>query len=116
MISCRYKLQEYSLFRVLSLLQSNFYLTQTEVAEMLGLSADGLCYFLRSLIYKGLVKVQNFGQSKNKFVCIYVLICQGLTIKAALTGRFLQHKLAEINALGAEANARKDLEAKATSN
>jgi hypothetical protein len=38
-----------------------------------------------------------------------VITCQGLTIKAALKGRFLQRKLAEINALRAEVNYQKDL-------
>ncbi len=96
----RYKLQEDSHFRVLSLLQSNSYLTQSKVAEMLGISAGDPSYFLRSLICKGLLKVQNFGQSKNKFVCNYVLTRQGLTSKAALTGRLLQRKLDQINVLG----------------
>jgi hypothetical protein len=67
MTSCRNKLQEDPHFRELSLLQSNLYLTQRDLAEILDISAGGLIYFLRFLIYKGRVKVQSFRQSKNKF-------------------------------------------------
>ena len=52
--------------------------------------------------------MRNFSQSKNKFGYIYVLTpTQGLAKKAQLTRRFLKRKLAEYDALKAEASSDK---------
>ncbi len=104
-MTLRTQLQEDTTYRVLRILQANPDLTQREIAQQLGMSTGGLNYCLKALIAKGLVKVVNFSQSKNKFGYIYVLTPQGLTIKAALTGRFLQRKLAEYQTLQAEIDA-----------
>ena len=100
--SRRTQLQEDTYFRVLRMLQDNPDLTQREIAQQLGVSTSGLNYCLNALIDKGWVKVQNFSQSKNKFGYIYVLTPQGILEKVALTGRFLQRKQAEYEALRAE--------------
>ena len=111
MTSRRSQLQEDTYFRVLRMLQDNPDMTQREIAEKLGISTSGLNYCLKALIDKGWVKVQNFSQSKNKFVYVYLLTPQGLAQKAQLTGRFLKRKIQEyealrieIDALSAEAN------------
>ena len=101
-MSTRSENQENTYYRILRLLQENPDMTQREIADKLGLSASGLNYCLKALIEKGWVKVQNFSQSKNKFRYIYVLTPQGLTEKAQLTGRFLQRKIKEYEALKAE--------------
>lgn len=98
----RAQLQEDTNFRVLRMLQANPDLTQREIAQQLGISTSGLNYCLKALIDKGLIKVHNFSQSKNKFGYIYVLTPQGLAEKAQLTGRFVKRKLAEYDALQAE--------------
>lgn len=102
MTTRRSRLQEDTNFRVLRMLQANPDLTQREIAQQLGISTSGLNYCLKALIDKGLVKVHNFSQSKNKFGYIYVLTPQGLAEKAQLTSRFLERKLAEYDALQAE--------------
>ena len=102
MKSRRTQLQEDTYFRVMRLLQTNPDMTQREIAEKLGLSTSGLNYCLKALIEKGLVKVQNFSESKNKFGYIYVLTPAGLFEKANLTGRFLQRKLNEYESLRIE--------------
>lgn len=102
MTTRRSQLQEDTTYRVLRMLQDNPDLTQREIAQNLGLSASGLNYCLKALIDKGWVKMQNFAQSKNKFGYIYVLTPSGIAQKAALTGRFLQRKMAEYEALKAE--------------
>ena len=89
MTTRRSQLQEDTNFRVLRMLQTNPDLTQREIAQQLGISTSGLNYCLKALIDKGLVKVHNFSQSKNKFGYIYVLTPQGLAEKAQLTSRFL---------------------------
>lgn len=102
MTSRRSQLQEDTYFRVLRMLQDNPDMTQREIAEKLGISTSGLNYCLKALIDKGWVKVQNFSQSKNKFGYIYVLTPQGVVEKALMTGRFLQRKMMEYEALRAE--------------
>ena len=101
-MTIRTQLQEDTTYRVLRMLQANPDLTQREIAQQLGMSTSGLNYCLKALIDKGLVKVHNFSQSKNKFGYIYVLTPQGLAEKAQLTSRFLKRKLAEYDALQAE--------------
>lgn len=108
MTTRRAQLQEDTTFRVLRLLQANPDITQREIAQQLGMSTSGLNYCLKALIDKGLVKVHNFSQSKNKFGYIYVLTPQGLAQKALLTSRFLQRKLQEYQALQAEIQALQD--------
>lgn len=84
------------------MLQDNPDMTQREIAEKLGISTSGLNYCLKALIDKGLVKVHNFSQSKNKFGYIYVLTPQGIAEKALLAGRFLKRKMTEYDQLHAE--------------
>jgi len=101
------QLQEDTNFRVMRLLQGNPDLTQRELAEKLGVSVGGLNYCLKALMEKGLVKMQNFSQSKNKFGYVYILTPSGMAEKAAITHRFLQRKMAEYEALKAEIEALK---------
>jgi EPS-associated MarR family transcriptional regulator len=117
MTNRRSQQQEDTNFRLLRMLQANPDLTQREIAQQLGISTSGLNYCLKALIDKGLVKVHNFSQSKNKFGYIYKLTPQGIAAKAQLTSRFLQRKLSEhqalqieIAALRAEANPQEILE------
>lgn len=93
------KLQEDTYFRVMRLLQENPDLTQRELAQKLGVSVGGLNYCLKALIDKGMVKMQNFQQSKNKFRYVYVLTPRGISEKATLANRFLKRKIEEYEAL-----------------
>jgi EPS-associated MarR family transcriptional regulator len=99
MTSRQAKLQEDTYVRVMRILQENPDLTQRELAQLLGLSLGGLNYCLKALMEKGWIKVQNFSHSKNKFGYMYMLTPSGLAQKAELTGRFLQRKMAEYEAL-----------------
>ncbi len=87
------------------ILQENPDLTQRELAEKLGISVGGLNYCLKALMEKGLVKMKNFANSKNKFGYVYVLTPNGLAEKAAITHRFLQRKMDEYDALRVEIEA-----------
>ncbi len=99
------KLQEDTYFRVMRILQENPDFTQRELAEKLGISVGGLNYCLKALMEKGLVKMKNFANSKNKFGYVYVLTPTGMVEKAAITHRFLQRKLDEYEALRSEIEA-----------
>ncbi len=96
------KIQEVTHFRIMRILQENPDLTQRELAEKLGISVGGLNYCLNALIDKGLVKMQNFSRSKNKFGYIYLLTPKGISEKITLTSKFLEQRQAEYEALKAE--------------
>jgi EPS-associated MarR family transcriptional regulator len=89
-------------FRVLRLLESNPHLTQRELSKALGVSLGGVNYCLNALVAKGSVKIQNFKNSKNKWVYAYLLTPQGIAEKTALTGSFLRRKMQEYEGLKAE--------------
>jgi EPS-associated MarR family transcriptional regulator len=89
------------------ILQENPDLTQRELAEKLGMSVGGLNYCLNALIDKGLVKMQNFSSSKNKFKYVYLLTPMGISEKVALTTRFLSRKMEEYEGLKREIEALK---------
>jgi EPS-associated MarR family transcriptional regulator len=107
MTSRQAKIQEDTYFRVMRILQDNPDLTQRELAEKLGVSVGGLNYCLKALTEKGIVKMKNLATSKNKFGYVYVLTPTGTAEKAAITGRFLQRKIEEYEALRAEIEALK---------
>ncbi len=107
MTSRQSKIQEDTHFRIMRILQENPDLTQRELAEKMGMSVGGLNYCLNALIYKGLVKMQNFSNSKNKFKYVYLLTPMGITEKVALTTRFLSRKMKEYEALKLEIEALK---------
>ena len=102
MTSRQAKLQEDTNYRVMRLLEENPDLTQRELAEKLGVSVGGLNYCLKALTEKGLVKMQNFANSKNKFGYVYVLTPRGIAERAKLTSAFLKRKMEEYEALKAE--------------
>lgn len=54
---------------------------------------------------KGLVKMQNFQNSKHKLGYAYLLTPHGIAEKTALTARFLKRKVREYEALKAEIEA-----------
>ena len=105
MTSRQARLQEDTYYRVMRLLQDNPDMTQRELAEQLGISVGGLNYCLKALMDKGLVKMKNFADSKNKFGYVYVLTPTGMAEKTAITHRFLQRKMEEYEALKAEIEA-----------
>ena len=102
MTSRQAQIQEDTHFRIMCILQENPDLTQRELAEKLAMSVGGLNYCLNALIDKGLVKMQNFSRSKNKFGYVYLLTPKGISEKITLTSNFLQRKQAEYEALKAE--------------
>jgi len=99
------KIQEDTYYRVMRLLEENPDLTQRELAEKLGVSVGGLNYCLKALTEKGLVKMQNFANSKNKFGYVYMLTPRGIAERARLTNHFLKRKMEEYEALKTEIEA-----------
>jgi EPS-associated MarR family transcriptional regulator len=89
-------------FRVLKMLQDRPDISQRDLAEQLGISHGKANYCLKALMDKGLVKLHNFSHSSHRWGYVYLLTPAGIAEKAALTGRFLQRKMAEYEALRAE--------------
>jgi EPS-associated MarR family transcriptional regulator len=88
--------------QVLRLLETNPQLSQRELAAALGVSLGKTNFCLRALLDKGLVKVQNFQNNKQKLSYAYLLTPAGIAEKSALTKRFLVRKLEEYELLKAE--------------
>lgn len=88
--------------QVLRLLQANPRMNQRELAVALGVSLGKTNFCLKSLLDKGLLKMQNFQNSKRKLAYAYLLTPAGVAEKAALTKRFLARKMQEYELLQAE--------------
>ena len=101
----REKIQEEARFKILRLLHENPELTQRELGERVGISLGAVNYSLRALIERGLVKVRNFSRNPSKLGYAYVLTPAGIVEKTLLTGRFLQRKVEEYEALRVEIDA-----------
>ncbi len=71
----------------------------------MGLGTINLCF--QALVEKGLVKMQNFSQSKNKLRYAYLLTPAAVAEKYKLTTEFLKRKVAEYETLQAEIEALK---------
>jgi EPS-associated MarR family transcriptional regulator len=85
--------------RVLRLLQADPHLTQRELADALGVSLGKVNYCMKELLLKGLVKMQNFSNSRNKLGYAYLLTPSGVAAKARLTAEYLKIKVAEYESL-----------------
>jgi EPS-associated MarR family transcriptional regulator len=107
MTSRQAKIQQETHFRIMRILQENPDLTQRELADKLGISVGGLNYCLNALIDKGLVKMHNFQNSKNKFKYLYLLTPMGVAEKIAMTRQFLSCKMQEYEALKVEIDSLK---------
>lgn len=80
-------------------------MSQRDLAEEVGISLGRVHYVLRALIDKGFVKLGKFRFSNDKRRYAYVLTSRGAAEKAAMTHRFLAHKMKEYAALKAEIEA-----------
>lgn len=89
-------------FRVMRLLEANPQMNQRELSKSLDVSLGGVNYCLKALAAKGLIRIQNFRNKKNKWVYAYILTTQGLAEKTALTGSFLKRKMLEYRQLKEE--------------
>ena len=76
--------------------------SQRELADDLGFSLGKLNYCLKALQKKGLVKINNFKNNKNKINYIYLLTPKGIAAKTKLTINFMKKKMQEYDALKKE--------------
>ena len=88
--------------RVVRLLNDDPALSQRDIAERLDVSLGSVNYFVKALIEKGWVKVNNFRRSDNKLGYAYVLTPYGAAQKIVQSKQFLQRKINEYEQLKAE--------------
>jgi EPS-associated MarR family transcriptional regulator len=89
-------------YKILKRLEANPEISQRELARELGISLGRVNYCIQALIEKGLVKADNFRNSKNKKGYAYLLTPRGIEEKAKITVQFLKIKIAEHEALKKE--------------
>jgi len=74
-------------------------ITQKALAKEFGFSIGKINYILNALIDKGLVKVENFANSKTKKQYKYLLTKKGIQEKINLTKKFIEKKKLEYEML-----------------
>ncbi len=89
-------------YQILKSLEQDSRSTQRQLSNNLGVSLGKVNYCIKSLIEKGLIKVSNFRNNKNKIQYSYLLTPKGIEEKAKLTKKFLQLKISEYDTLADE--------------
>jgi len=97
--------QEEIQFEVLRRLHQTPQVSQRALAKDLGVGLGTINFCFQALVEKGLVKMQNFSQSKNKLRYAYLLTPAGVAEKSKLTAKFLRRKVVEYETLQAEIDA-----------
>jgi EPS-associated MarR family transcriptional regulator len=96
-------------FKVLRKINKNPYITQRKMAKDLGFSLGKLNYCLKALKKKGFVKLENFGNKKNKLKYFqHVITARGISHRLSLTLYFMKKKMHEYDEL------KKDIEKEST--
>lgn len=88
--------------KLLQLLEENPHLSQRDASDVLGLSLGKVNYILKAFLDKGLIKMNNFRNNKNKLSYTYLLTPQGIEEKARMTLHFYEIKKREYEELKAE--------------
>ena len=90
-------------FEVLRKIHKNPDASQRELAEELGFSLGKLNYCLKALKDKGLVKINNFKNKKDKINYIqYIITPKGISERTKLTINFMKRKMREYDDLKRE--------------
>lgn len=85
---------------------------QQGLAKELGFSVGKINYVLKALIQKGLIKAENFANSKSKKQYKYMLTPKGIEAKIDLTKKFIEYKKKEYEELQSELEKMKNEEIK----
>ena len=94
-------------FDILRKLDKNKNFTQRSLANELGFSLGKLNYCLKELKKKGLIKINNFKNNKNKLGYMYILTPSGVKAKTKLTINFMKRKMKEYEELKKEFESKK---------
>lgn len=89
-------------YKIFKLVAAKPEISQRELARELGISLGKTNYCIKALIDKGLLKANNFLNSKKKMAYVYKLTPKGIEEKANVTVRFLRQKMTEYELLKVE--------------
>ena len=95
-------MSEENYFKVLRKINNSPNYSQRKLATELGFSIGKLNYCLKSLKNKGLIKIKNFKNNKNKLGYLYVITPKGISTKTRLTLNFMRSKMKEYEELKKE--------------
>ncbi len=76
--------------------------SQPKIAKKIGYSVGKVNFIIKALAQKGLLKIENFSNSKDKLKYKYLLTDEGMKEKISLTKKFIQRKKAEYEELQRE--------------
>ena len=96
------KLESEEALSVLREIEADPEMTQRALSLRLGLSLGKINFLVKALIEKGLIKAENFKNSKNKSAYLYTLTPRGLEEKTRATYHFLKRKIEEYERLEVE--------------
>ena len=100
-------------FKIIKQLSKNPQVSQRELSNNFGVSLGKINFVIKALINKGLIKVSDFKNSKNKRAYAYHLTAKGISKKAQMTLYFLMAKTREYEKLQIEIEElKKDLDDK----
>lgn len=94
--------QEFIETQILRDIYHNPAISQRELAKKNGISLGKTNYLLKSLLTKGLIKIENFKRADNKKRYLYIITPHGLIEKTRLTVSFLKRKMDEYERLKQE--------------
>tara|TARA_B110000483_G_scaffold243000_1_gene330798 strand:- start:1168 stop:2454 length:1287 start_codon:yes stop_codon:yes gene_type:complete len=86
-------------FDILRFISKKPNISQRKLSEELGFSLGKLNYCIKELKKKGLIKIQNFKDSKKKLNYFYILTPRGISKKKELTINFMKSKIHEYDEL-----------------
>ncbi len=96
------KLESEEALSVLREIEADPEMTQRALSLRLGLSLGKINFLVKALIEKGLIKAENFKNSKNRSAYLYSLTPHGLEEKTRATYHFLKRKIEEYEKLEVE--------------
>jgi EPS-associated MarR family transcriptional regulator len=91
-------------YRLLKILSQDSSLSQRDMATKMGVSLGKVNYCLSEFAKKGIIKINRFKDSTNKFKYIYNLTPHGIETKASITIDFLKSKLSEYDEIRKQIN------------
>ena len=89
-------------FEILRKIAKNSKVSQRNLSKELKLSLGKINYCLNKLKEKGLIKIKNFKNNRNKIKYLYLLTPKGVSQKTDLTIKFMKLKMKEYGELKKE--------------
>lgn len=87
---------------ILKEIEANPQVTQRYLSEKCSVSLGKVNFIVNALINKGILKVRNFKNSKNKLAYMYLFTPYGMKNRIELTRQFLEWKLTQYERLKKE--------------